>query len=117
MQKKKDYVKAIATFLGEMGIAGTDRATEKVADALVEWLPTAKKAVGKQKTAGHKVQDVSKMNYQDMFIAAFLEYAINVKGCLDQAKDGTLTFHVFEAEAPKAEAEAPKAEAEAQKAE
>lgn len=98
-EDKSAYIQAIAEFLAELGLGGTERATEKVADALIECLPTAKKAVGKKKLAGHKIQDVAKNSYKDAFIAAFLEYAINVKGCLTQAEDGTLSRTVYEEKA------------------
>ena len=95
-ENKAEYVQAIAEFLAELGLGGTERATEKVADALIECLPTSKKAVGKQKKAGHKIQDVVKNSYKDAFIASFLEYAICVKGCLTEAEDGTLSKTVYE---------------------
>ena len=97
-QNKSGYTRKIAEFLAEMGISGTDRACEKVADALAQCLNTCKKATGKAKKSGRKIQYLAKVAYQDLFIAAFIDYAVCVKGCLTEEQDGVLTLTVYEQE-------------------
>lgn len=91
------FVLGIREFLGTIGINTPDVATAKFAETLAVRLGR-NNATGKQKKEGHKRQDLKEAQFADAVIREFLEFLINDKGVLDQAQDGTLSYHDFDAD-------------------
>lgn len=88
------FVLGIREFLATIGINTPDVATAKFAETLAVRLGR-NNATGKQKKEGHKRQDLKEAQFADAVIREFLEFLINDKGVLDQAQDGTLSYHDF----------------------
>lgn len=88
------FVAGIREFLATLGINTPEVATEKFAETLAVRIGRVK-ATGKVKREGHKSQDFKEAQFADMVIREFLEFLINDKGVLDQAQDGTLSYHDF----------------------
>lgn len=91
------FVAGIREFLATLGINTPEVATEKFAETLAVRIGRGK-ATGKVKREGHKSQDFKEAQFADMVIREFLEFLINDKGVLDQAQDGTLSYHDFDAD-------------------
>lgn len=88
------FVAGITEFLATLGINTPEVATEKFAETLAVRLGRGK-ATGSSKKDGHKTQDLREKSFADMVIREFLEFLIFDKGVLDQAQDGTLSYHDF----------------------
>lgn len=88
------FVAGITEFLATLGINTPEVATEKFAETLAVRLGRGK-ATGGNKKDGHKTQDLKEKSFADMVISEFLEFLIFDKGVLDQAQDGTLSYHNF----------------------
>lgn len=92
------YIKALAEFLAELGLAGTERGVEKVGEGISDYLFGGRKATGKKLEDGHVLADWTKASFRDMVIRAFIEYALFEKGVFDKDENSYLTLHKFEEE-------------------
>lgn len=88
------FVAGITEFLATIGVNMPEVATEKFAETLAVRLGRSR-ATGSNKNDGHKTQDLKEKSFADMIIREFLEFLIFDKGVLDQAQDGTLSYHDF----------------------
>ena len=91
------FAAGITEFLATIGVNTPEVATEKFAETLAVRLGRGK-ATGSNKKGGHKTQDLKEKSFADMVIREFLEFLIFDKGVLDQANDGTLSYHDFDAD-------------------
>lgn len=91
------FVLGVREFLVTLGLDAPAVASEKFAETICARIGR-KNATGKAKTEGHKSADLTKQAFADRFIREFLEFCLIDKGVLDQAEDGTLSLHNFDAD-------------------
>lgn len=88
---------ATIKFLEAMGIEASENGkTSKIADYILSYAKGGRKARRKDREEGRKVSIRSKKEFKELWILAFIDYAVNVKGCYKVIDNGALEMTTYD---------------------
>ena len=92
-----DYSRAVQEFLVEIGAVNTtsEKAVCKFATLMSTRTCGVKKATGKDWESGRYTAVKSEKVFKEVFLLAFLDYAVNEKGFLTKNEDNSITITVY----------------------